>query len=715
VGKVIGIDLGTTNSVMAIRVLKSDIIENSEGECLTPSVVSYSLDDEGEIIVGRKAQDLRALNPENTIRSIKRLMGRSFADREVQSLIESGTLDFTVVKPKMGTSSGVAIRLTDGKEFLPQDISGDILRKLKKDAESRLNDEVNEAVITVPAYFNEKQKHATYEAARLAGFKVSRLLSEPSAAAIAYGIDESPEPKTLLVYDFGGGTLDISILTYANGHFMEQAKGGDMWLGGDDIDRLIAGLILEKLAGEVMESPENLKAHIRSLSRSDQLRLSGEVARKAEEAKIALGQNKSSVIVEINSTVKGPQGGRLLADIEISHDEFVNLIAPLVAKSENLVEVILHAIHFTPDIIEHVLMVGGSSSILPFQDSLKRIFGTDKVKISAQPMLAIAEGAAIVAKKMAGQEDAMGNVMYRSAHDYYLQLANGERILLVEKQTPLPVTVNKELKYEHQTQLLGHFCFLNKVHGEFQSIGDLWLSHLPEEIGYDPDRKPYEIDMAFTITEDELVQVSVSLAENINIRVAKTISRGGEDEKLFASLRESIDRFNEEVKAVHDPVLGGFNFLYYSASLGSLISREANEKKLTSSRVDDLLHRISATAKHCLSDGRADEDNDDDRRGYHWNKYLHYQGILKGLSDTIEDREHRKEYGRLVRNAYSLLTDVKSENEVEKAFDECRVFLMKNSPQTLMMASGGPRERTIEPSQLSHIRTGLVENAMSGL
>ena len=256
-GKSIGIDLGTTNSVMSIRILKSDIIPNSEGETLTPSVVSYltssgllGLNKKLETLVGRNAKDLLLQDPENTISSVKRLMGRAYSDPEVQNLIQHSGLGFRISALAQGTNSSIAIKLKNGMELSPSTISGEILKKLKKDAEAYLKDEVTEAVITVPAYFNEKQKHATYQAAEFAGFKVSRLLSEPSAAAIAYGIDESSEPKTLMIYDFGGGTLDISILTYSGGHFMEQAKGGDMWLGGDDIDLLLYHFIAGELAKE---------------------------------------------------------------------------------------------------------------------------------------------------------------------------------------------------------------------------------------------------------------------------------------------------------------------------------------------------------------------------------------------------------------------------------------------------------------------------------
>jgi molecular chaperone DnaK len=710
-GKSIGIDLGTTNSVMSIRVLKSDIILNAEGEELTPSVVSYG---KSGIVVGRKAQDLLLQDPENTIRSVKRLMGRSHLDPEVQLLTQSSGLGFSLGPLSQGAETSLAIKLKNGTEVTPVEVSSEILKKIKRDAELFLKDEVTEAVITVPAYFNEKQKHATHQAAELAGFKVSRLLSESSAAAIAYGIDQSPQPQTVMVYDFGGGTLDISVLSYAGGHFMEQAKGGDMWLGGDDIDKIFYEFIVQKIEEEFALPP--FATFLQSLPVGDRLRLRGEILRAAEKAKILLS-NQHLALVEINSSVKSPGGTRIQTDLEISRSQFEELIKSIVLKSELLTNQVLNSIHFTPEMVNQVLMVGGSSAIPAFQNSMIKMFGADKVKVHARPMLTIAEGAAILAKKMTGLEteqgSGLGQVMYRSAHDYYLRLANGQQMLLVSKQSPLPVTIKKILKYEHASQLLGHFCFSNKSEERFEPIGDLWLSHLPKEIGYDPSLKAPEIDFSFTVTEDELVKVEVSLIGNPEISLSKTISRSEEDEKLFEILNSSIEEFNHKFKKDVDAEEAEnrvFNFLYYSASLGRLITKEVSEQKIGPQtnradhldRVAQLNQKITLAKEICLM------DPSDNKRGHHWNRYLFLQALSKYYSQYFEKAD-LLEFRKLVNLVFEEIGSLSGLENIEKALNNCLEFAKARAPQALAMTHLEGDEPAIEGSYHSYVHTQLSE------
>lgn len=712
-GKVIGIDLGTTNSVMAIRVLKSDIIPNKEGKTLTPSVVAYThkaglfgFNKKEEIIVGDRAQDLLLQDPENTIVSIKRLMGRSFNDKEIQALKSNPSYANKIVAPTKGTAAGVAIKLKDGYEVSPQMVSGQILSKLKADAEAYLNDEITEAVITVPAYFNEKQKHATYQAAELAGFKISRLLAEPSAAAIAYGIDNASVAQTILVYDFGGGTLDISILSFADGHFMEQAKGGDMWLGGDDIDQLLGRMIIQKLEKEYQL--DSFLHFIETLNQSDRLRLSGEIRRAAEKAKISLSE-QNETIVEINSTVRTSSGKRIQVELEITRSNFESIISPLIDKSRLLVEDVLQKVHFTPDMIDCVLMVGGSSAIPAFQASLQAQFGVDKIKIHERPMHAIAEGAAILAKKLAGSEQEsyeLGQVMYRSAHDYYLKLASGEQMLLIEKQTPLPATINRTLKYEHPAQLIGHFCFSSQVGDHFESIGDLWLSHFPEAIGYDSGQKAAEVEFTFSVTEDELVKVDVQLKGNSKIKMSKTISRGGEDEHLFAQLSEAIESINKRDIDAEVKSNQGFNFLYYSAALAQLITKEISEELSNTERDLESKTRQLSQKLNQIKELCSVEDQESDDAAF-WNRFLFLQNISY-MSDFFDDKEQLKSFRNMVEIVKQSLLQIEETQKLKELLVECEILAEKAAPEAGRALTFGHHGK-IALDYHGHVRVGLTQ------
>src|SRR6202171_2078248 len=230
--KIIGIDLGTTNSCVAIMEGgKPKVIENSEGARTTPSVVAYQ--DDGEILVGAPAKRQAVTNAKNTLYAIKRLIGRRFEEKEVQKDI--ALMPYKIVKADNG-DAWVEVR---GKKIGPQQVSAEILRKMKKTAEDYLGEEVTEAVITVPAYFNDSQRQATKDAGRIAGLEVKRIINEPTAAALAYGLDRAGKDEKIAVFDLGGGTFDISVLELGDGVFEVKSTNGDTHLGGDDFDKLI--------------------------------------------------------------------------------------------------------------------------------------------------------------------------------------------------------------------------------------------------------------------------------------------------------------------------------------------------------------------------------------------------------------------------------------------------------------------------------------------
>jgi molecular chaperone DnaK len=278
--KSIGIDLGTTNSVIVIKDTTVKIIRNNENEELTRSCIGTRNE---EILVGRTAYQLIKREPVNTILSVKRLMGGAISDKMVQNMIKSPYYKYGITALKGGTDDAVAV-VMGGKQYTPEQISAEILKKLKADAEAKLQDEVTHAVITVPAYFTEKQKNATKIAAQLAGLKVKKLLAEPTAAAIAYGVDNirPGEAKNVLIYDFGGGTFDLSILNIVNGQYIEAGTGGDRWLGGDDIDRKLQQLIINKVQEE--NGIHDLQELIDKLPDKKRYNFEGEIKIKTEEA-----------------------------------------------------------------------------------------------------------------------------------------------------------------------------------------------------------------------------------------------------------------------------------------------------------------------------------------------------------------------------------------------------------------------------------------------
>lgn len=543
-GKSIGIDLGTTNSVVGVRKVCTEILLNAEGKELTPSCVGFQKElKQKKIIVGSPALDFLIQDPVNTIVSVKRLMGRNYADPEVQRMVSERRYAYSICPLSRGTENSVAVKL-GGEEYTPEQISAKILEKLKVDAEARLGECAQAAVVTVPAYFNDKQKHATRVAAELAGFTLLRLLPEPTAAAIAFGIDEmmKEEAKTVLVYDFGGGTFDISVLTMTNGHFIEQGKGGDMWLGGDDIDRLIVEFVYRQVEKETRL--KDLASLALTLKARERYRFLGELKRKAEEAKIELS-HKEVANIEILGLLRDPRGATIDVDVTLTRKELEKLISPMVDRSLQLVLKVLEEIHFEPSLIDCVLLVGGCSSIPLVQQRVRQVFGSEKVRVHPRPMLAVAEGAAILAVRLSDKaETVMGEILHTTSHDYYLELAGGKQHLLVPKNTPLPHQTEGVFRLVDKEQRLAHFQFSNRVNETFEPIGDLWLSY-EEEADEEGAKELTEVVLSFEIDENNLIRVRAQLKDRPEIEVTRTLSRGNIDETLYRKLEQGIRVVNE--------------------------------------------------------------------------------------------------------------------------------------------------------------------------
>lgn len=583
--KSIGIDLGTTNSVGAVKKVQPEVLENSEGDLITPSCVALHNKKFGasksKFVVGKHALEWINQDPKNTVLAVKRLMGRNYQDEAVQEILLNHKLRYEIKRYSRGSENSLAVVLA-GKEYTPEEISAEILKKVRLDAEKALKDGVDSAVITVPAYFNDKQKHATRTAAYLAGLKVRRLLPEPTAAAISFGVDtvKADEAKTVLIFDFGGGTLDFSVLTISGGQFIEHGKGGDMWLGGDDVDRLIADFVLNEVAEDY--GIDNIEQLIESQDDKRKYRFLGELRTKAEQAKIRLSVEKKAYI-DILGILKDSDGDGIDVEVELTRDHFEELIAPMIGTAIKLIQKMLEEIDFTDELIDNVLLVGGSSKIPSLAAALKREFGEDKVLIHDKPMLAVAEGAAILSHRLSDSyecpkcggtvsqsdsickacgfdlekhivEQGVLDIVHTTAHDYYIRLENDERYLFIEKSTPLPCEKTEVFRLIHPEQKLVHMKFNNTVNDKEESVGDLWLGLDRQEEDEEEEERngnTLHVEINLKIDENNLVEVSAVLKEHAQMQISKYLSRGKADEMLYLSLEETIDEANSKKYSVY--------------------------------------------------------------------------------------------------------------------------------------------------------------------
>src|SRR5687767_7151246 len=380
--KVLGIDLGTTNSVMAvIEAGDPTILENAEGNRLTPSVVAVN-PKTSEQIVGQVARRQAITNPENTVFSVKRFMGRKFSDPQVQE-----ALKHVPYKVKAAANGDVRVIMGD-KDFSPPEISAMILRKMKQDAEAKLGEKITQAVITVPAYFNDSQRQATKDAGTIAGLEVLRIINEPTAASLAYGLDRKGKEETIAVYDLGGGTFDVSILRVGEGVFEVIATNGDTFLGGDDFDQKIIDWITEEFR---REQGIDLKQDRMALQR---------LKEAAEKAKIEL----SSVMqteVNLPFITADASGPKHLA-LTLTRAKLEQLTGDLIERTAIPCLQALKDAGLNPSQIDEVVLVGGMTRMPAVQEKVKSLFGKEPHK-GVNPDEVVAVGAAIQAGVLKGE------------------------------------------------------------------------------------------------------------------------------------------------------------------------------------------------------------------------------------------------------------------------------------------------------------------------
>lgn len=414
-GKIIGIDLGTTNSAFAYMVAgKPEVIANAEGNRTTPSVVA--INKKGERLVGQVAQRQRVTNASNTIYGVKRLIGRKFTDKEVQK--DLGIMPYEIVEHK----TGVAVKMGD-KEYTPEEVSAMILGKIKADAEKHLGEKITEAVITVPAYFDDSQRQATKDAGKIAGLEVKRIINEPTAAALAYGLDQGKD-ETIAVFDLGGGTFDVSILELGDGVFEVKSTHGDTHLGGEDFDNLIVDHFIKYFKDEEGVDLSKDKAALQRLKD------------EAEKAKKELSTTSE---YEVNLPfITADADGPKHFEYKLTKSKLEEMVGDLIDRLSGPVEKALKDAKLTAKDIDSVVLVGGMTRMPAVVDKVKKIFGKDPMQ-GVNPDEVVAIGAAVQGGVLAGDvKDVL--LLDVTPLSLGIETMGGVTTKLIERNTTVPTS-----------------------------------------------------------------------------------------------------------------------------------------------------------------------------------------------------------------------------------------------------------------------------------
>src|SRR4051794_28497938 len=529
--KIIGIDLGTTNSCVAIMEGgKPKVIENSEGARTTPSVVAYTED--GEILVGAPAKRQAVTNAKNTIYAIKRLIGRRFEEKEVQKDI--GLMPYKIVRADNG-DAWVEVR---GKKIAPQQVSAEILRKVKKDAEAYLGQEVTEAVITCPAYFNDSQRQATKDAGRIAGLEVKRIINEPTAAALAFGMDKAPKKDMkIAVYDLGGGTFDISIIEIADVEGEKQfevlSTNGDTFLGGEDFDQRLIDYIVTEFK---KDQGVDLSKDVLALQR---------LKETAEKTKIELSSSQQT---EINLPyITADQNGPKHLTMKITRAKFESLVDDLIAKTIEPCRIAVKDAGVKLTDIEDVILVGGQTRMPKVIDKVREFFGKEPRK-DVNPDEAVAVGAAIQAGVLKGDvKDVL--LLDVTPLSLGIETLGGVMTKLINKNTTIPTKANQVFSTadDNQTAVTIHV-----LQGERElasgnkSLGQFNLTDIPPA----PRGMP-QIEVTFDIDANGILHVAAKdKATGKENKIKIQASSGLSDEEVQRMVKDAEAHAEEDQKAM---------------------------------------------------------------------------------------------------------------------------------------------------------------------